>query len=129
MSALAKYFALKGFCVVGYDLSKSDITKSLESLGIRVFYEDNSALLPIELNSPAVTKVIYTPAVPQSSDWFSYFKTNDFTMVKRAVLLGETTELSFCYAVAGTHGKTTTAAMLAYLLDASDVNITAFWEV
>ena len=126
MSALAKYFALKGFCVLGYDLNESDITKSLESLGIRVFYEDNSALLPKEFNSPAVTKVIYTPAVPQSSDWFSYFKTNDFTMVKRAVLLGETTELSFCYAVAGTHGKTTTSAMLAYLLDASGVNITAF---
>ena len=56
MSALAKYYALKGFCVVGYDLSESDITTSLESLGIRVFYEDNSALLPKEFNSPSVTK-------------------------------------------------------------------------
>jgi len=126
MSALAKYYALKGCCVLGYDAVKTDLTQSLESLGIEVFYEDNHTHLPDQLNSAAVTKVVYTPAVPQSSDWFSYFKANGFNMVKRAALLGETTELSFCYAVAGTHGKTTTSAILAHLLDASGVNITAF---
>ena len=126
MSALAKYYALKGCCVVGYDAVKTDLTQSLESLGIEVFYEDNHTHLPDKLNSAAVTKVVYTPAVPESSDWFSFFKANEFSMIKRAVLLGETIDSSFCYAVAGTHGKTTTSAMLAHLLDASGVNITAF---
>ena len=31
MSALAKYYALKGCCVLGYDAVKTDLTQSLES--------------------------------------------------------------------------------------------------
>ena len=72
MSALAKYYALNGCCVLGYDAVKTDLTQSLESLGIEVFYEDNHTHLPDQLNSAAVTKVVYTTqsGIHTSFDYF-----------------------------------------------------------
>ena len=54
----------------------------------------------------------------------NYFKENNFTILKRAALLGKITESTFCLAVAGTHGKTTTSSILGHIL--SDIKATSF---
>ena len=126
MSALAEYCLRNGAAVAGYDAVSSTISVSLASKGALVFHEDSAALLPEAFEDASKTTVVYTPAIPESSLWFQYFKSRGFKMIKRAVLLGALTADSFCYAVAGTHGKTTTTALLAHLLDASGLAITAF---
>src|SRR5690606_19044348 len=55
-----------------------------------------------------------------------YFISEDFQIMKRAQLLGEVSENTLCLAVAGTHGKTTTSAILSHLLAECNMPVTAF---
>jgi UDP-N-acetylmuramate--alanine ligase len=72
------------------------------------------------------TLVIITPAVPmQHSEW-NYFVERNFEIKKRAEVLGIITKDTFCFAVAGTHGKTTTSGILGHILFESGVDVTAF---
>ncbi|MDG2447786.1 MAG: cyanophycin synthetase, partial [Flavobacteriaceae bacterium] len=56
----------------------------------------------------------------------SWFKSEDYLIFKRAEVLGELSKNSFCLAVAGTHGKTTTSAILSHLLAYCNMPMTAF---
>ncbi|MDP6175970.1 MAG: Mur ligase domain-containing protein, partial [Rhodospirillales bacterium] len=57
--------------------------------------------------------VVYSAAVPENNAELRTARRLGIVVVKRAVLLGELTRSRFAVAVAGSHGKTTTAAMLA----------------
>ncbi len=126
MSALARYCFLKGLQVGGYDATASEITEDLASLGIFVSHTDGTEGIPSSFLDPEHVQLVYTPAVPEKSVLFSYFKTKGFRMQKRAAMLGGITRDSFSFAVGGTHGKTTTSSILAHLLDHAGVGITAF---
>ena len=69
---------------------------------------------------------MYTPAVKNTHNELRYFVKNNFTIQKRAEVLGLITKNTFCFAVAGTHGKTTTSSILGHLLKVCDANMTAF---
>ena len=125
MSALARYFVTEGKRVCGYDKTQSAITGSLEDLGIDIHYQDIEKAIPADLDK-AETLVIYTPAIPKNHNGFNYFKEQGFTIKKRAEVLGFLTKDKFCLAVAGTHGKTTTSAILGHLLVATGAPVTAF---
>ena len=126
MSALARYFKLNGFTVSGYDRTNTHITESLQKEGVDVSFidkgKDIGALLPKKEN----VLVIYTPALPTGHKELSYFKTNEYTLKKRAEVLGIVTQELSCLAVAGTHGKTTTSTMLAHLMESSGEKCNAF---
>ena len=126
MSALARYFKFNDKNVAGYDKTKTEITASLEALGIQVSTNDTIAEIPSEYLNKENTIIIYTPAVPSSHSELTYFKENDFKIYKRAEVLGLITKYTFCLAVAGTHGKTTTSSILGHLLAESGANVTAF---
>ncbi|HEX9600260.1 MAG TPA: UDP-N-acetylmuramate--L-alanine ligase [Mariniflexile sp.] len=126
MSALARYFVANGKVVAGYDKTPSDITDSLEALGIEVHFEDAVENIPQACLNIENTLVVYTPAIPQGHLEFDYFRTNNFQILKRSQILGLITENTFCLAVAGTHGKTTTSSILGHLLYECDVPLTAF---
>lgn len=121
MSALARYFRHHGKVVSGYDKVAGKLTKKLEDEGIRVFYTADENELPDNIDL-----VVYTPAVPADLPLFSSLKNRNIRMVKRAQILGEISKNYRVIAVAGTHGKTTTAAILAHVLHASGVDCTAF---
>jgi UDP-N-acetylmuramate--alanine ligase len=70
--------------------------------------------------------VVYTPAVNKSHKEFNYFNSNRFLVHKRAEVLGMITKNTFCFAVAGTHGKTTTSSILGHLLKVCNAEMTAF---
>ncbi|NEV93752.1 UDP-N-acetylmuramate--L-alanine ligase [Psychroflexus sp. YR1-1] len=125
MSALARYFNQKGLGVSGYDRTESELTKSLLSEGIDVVYSE-SVNEQIQNLSRETTLVIYTPAISKNSAYFDYFSTQNFEMHKRSVVLGHITKHLPTLAVAGTHGKTTTSAILVHILKASGVKLTAF---
>jgi len=125
MSALARYFKAIGKNVSGYDKTETQLTKDLQNLGIDIHFEDTISLIPTEYYVEN-TLVIITPAVPmQHSEW-NYFIERDFQVKKRAEVLGIITKDTFCFAVAGTHGKTTTSGILGHILFESGVDVTAF---
>ncbi|MEG1544518.1 MAG: UDP-N-acetylmuramate--L-alanine ligase [Tannerellaceae bacterium] len=126
MSALIRYFLSKGKQVSGYDKTLSDLTEQLNKEGATIHYEDNIALIPEVCRHPETTLVVYTPAIPESHTELTYFRSNGFSVMKRARVLGDITECSRGLCIAGTHGKTTTSSMLAHLLKQSHVDCNAF---
>ena len=127
MSALARYFHAKNMRVAGYDKTRTDITDSLESIGIKVHFNDSISNIPEAFLNYDTTLVVYTPAIPKNNMELVYFKNErSFTVLKRSQILGIITENTFCLAVAGTHGKTTTTSILGHLLNECEVPVTAF---
>ncbi|NMH88446.1 UDP-N-acetylmuramate--L-alanine ligase [Flavivirga algicola] len=126
MSALARYFHANNKCVAGYDKTQTDITNGLLVLGIEVHFEDSVDNIPASFLDVEKTLVVYTPAIPNSHSELTYFNTNAYKVLKRSQILGLITENTFCLAVAGTHGKTTTTSILGHLMNKCDVPLTAF---
>jgi UDP-N-acetylmuramate--alanine ligase len=126
MSALARYFKFIGKNVAGYDKTETPLTRDLVDLGIHVHYEDDLDSVAKVFLDPNDTLVVYTPAVPNDHGEYNFFMDNGFQVKKRSEVLGLITRDTFCFAVAGTHGKTTTSCILAHLLKETGTPITAF---
>ncbi|NNC50293.1 MAG: UDP-N-acetylmuramate--L-alanine ligase [Flaviramulus sp.] len=126
MSALARYFHANKKQVAGYDKTASSITDGLQELGIGVHFKDSVSKIESKFLNVDNTLVVYTPAVPISHTELIYFKNNNFQILKRSQILGLITENTFCLAVAGTHGKTTTTSILGHLMKECNVPLTAF---
>ena len=126
MSALARYFKANDKHVAGYDKTKTEITDGLVKLGINIHFDDSVANIETRYMNPETTLVVYTPAIPKGHMELVYFNNNGFDVLKRSQVLGLITQNTFCLAVAGTHGKTTTTSILGHLLYECDVKLTAF---
>ncbi|MBU2922132.1 UDP-N-acetylmuramate--L-alanine ligase [Winogradskyella psychrotolerans] len=126
MSAIARYFVANGKQVSGYDKTPTEITNSLEEVGVTIHFEDDIKAVSEVFLNPENTLVVYTPAIPKNHSEFNYFKANGFNVLKRSTVLGEITKQTVCLAVAGTHGKTTTTSILGHLLHVCNVPVTAF---
>ena len=125
MSALARYFQYIGKKVVGYDKTPTQLTDELQAIGLEIHFEDNISLIPTDFYVEN-TLVIVTPAVPVSHSEWNYFIEREYNIKKRAEVLGIITKDTYCFAVAGTHGKTTTSSILGHVLYESGVDVTAF---
>ena len=119
MSAIARYFAANGKQVAGYDKTSTPITNSLENFGIEIHFKDAIINIPISFLNKEETLVIYTPAIQKNNTELNYFLNNNYQVLKRAEILGRITENTFCLAVAGTHGKTTTSSILGHIMQPS----------
>ncbi len=116
MSAIARYFATNGKLVAGYDKTSSQVTDDLEALGIEIHFEDNVKRISASFLNADETMVVYTPAISKNHTELNYFLDNKYTVLKRAEILGKITANTFCLAVAGTHGKTTTSSILGHIM-------------
>ncbi|MCK8142052.1 UDP-N-acetylmuramate--L-alanine ligase [Flavobacterium sp. I-SCBP12n] len=125
MSNLARYFKNLGKQVCGYDKTPSVLTSELIESGISIHFEDNINLIPSDFYNEN-TLVIVTPAVPSAHSEWNYFIERDYIIKKRAEVLGLITKDTFCFAVAGTHGKTTTSGILGHILNEAGADVTAF---
>ncbi|MFC0604091.1 UDP-N-acetylmuramate--L-alanine ligase [Winogradskyella pulchriflava] len=126
MSALARYFLANGKQVAGYDKTATDITASLQELGVDIHFKDAITEIDSDFLNADTTLVVYTPAIPKQHLELNYFIDHNFKVLKRSAVLGEVTRQTYCLAVAGTHGKTTTTSILGHLLNSCDVPVTAF---
>jgi UDP-N-acetylmuramate--alanine ligase len=123
MSNLARYFLSKGVSVSGYDRTESSITNNLINEGATIHYVDELQKIK---NLDSLDLVVYTPAIPEKNTQLLYFKSASIRLIKRAELLGVITKDSYCIAVAGTHGKTTTSCIVAHMLESSELGCTGF---
>lgn len=126
MAALERYFLAKGYSVAGYDRTATDLTRALESEGVRISYDDSVDSIPDEFQNPDTTLVVYTPAIPESHKGLTFFRNGGFEVVKRAAVLGLVTRQSRALCFSGTHGKTTTSSMAAHIMHQSSVGCNAF---
>ena len=72
------------------------------------------------------TQIVYTPAVPLDHPQLNFFIEQGNKIKKRAVVLGEITKETVVFAIAGTHGKTTTASFLTHYFAYLNLEFTAF---
>ena len=121
MSALARYFKMRGDTVSGYDRTESDLTRQLVAEGIPIHYVDDPSQIPAD-----VDLVVYTPAVPQQTAEYQYIQQKGIPMQKRSQVLGELTRGKRCLAVAGTHGKTSVSSLVAHILSHTPLGCSAF---
>lgn len=120
MSALARFMHLRGKVVTGYDRTRTKLTDALEAEGMKIVFDpDPSRLKGVDL-------VIYTPAVPTGHSELAEAERRNIPVMKRAEVLGMISREYRSIAIAGTHGKTTTTGLTAYLLRAGGIDTTAF---
>ena len=115
MSALARYFLHEGCRVAGYDRTPTALTAELEREGASIHYDEAVERIPEPFRDPATTIVVRTPAVPLDHAEYRYFVEHGFTIEKRSQVLGRLAASKYVMAVAGTHGKTTTTTLTAWL--------------
>jgi len=125
MSSIARYFLNLGNEVMGYDRAESEILEKLSKDGVKVLDKIDVNLLSEDFKSNDVI-VIYTAAISKENPYLNYFVNNKNKIYKRSEILGEITEKTFCISIAGTHGKTTTTAILTHLFYKCEENFQSF---
>jgi UDP-N-acetylmuramate--alanine ligase len=121
MSGIAEYLVRKGFTVTGSDLVLSEITKKISDKGVEIFEGHNENNL-----NPDTDLVVYTSAVKEDNTEFVKAKKLGIPAVKRAAILGEIVNDKILIAISGTHGKTSTTAMLAKIFIDCNLDPTVF---
>jgi len=110
LSAIAKVLLEEGYRVSGSDLKLSPITDALAELGATI-YEGHR---PENVGDAQL--VIVSSAIPPDNPEVVEARRRGIPVVKRDWMLGEMTRGRYTIAVAGSHGKTTITAMLAFVL-------------
>lgn len=126
MANLVRFFLSKGLSVAGYDRTCTELTSALKSEGATISYTDDPDTIPNAFRNPNTTLIVYTPAIPDDNNIFTYFRNGGFEIIKRAALLGKITRQSESICVAGSHGKTTTSSMIAHIMHQSIIGCNAF---
>ncbi len=119
MSALAKILHKMNYIVTGSDLNESKITKRLGEMGVELFYYHSPE------NIEGADLVVYSTAIPESNPEIHAAKENNITLWHRSELLAYLINTKYGIAVAGTHGKTTTTAMISLILEKAGLDPTA----
>jgi UDP-N-acetylmuramate--alanine ligase len=110
MSGMAKILHNLGYNISGSDNTPTDVTDHLESLGIRI-YTGHSAQ-----QVTGADLVVISSAVNETNPEVAEALQMGIPVIKRAEMLGELMRLKFTIGIAGSHGKTTTTAMLGKIL-------------
>lgn len=116
MSGLAKVLLSRGYRVSGSDSAQSDLTRQLEAAGAEVFFGQRAENL-----ASRPDYVVYTSAIHPDNPEYAEAERQGLPLINRADLLGALMSgFAESYAVAGTHGKTTTTALVSEILLAAD---------
>jgi len=119
VSAAARFFLDRGADVSGSDLNGSAVTDGLAEAGVEVSVGHDATQVPENCDL-----VIHTIAIPETNPELQAAETREIPTLTYPEFLGLLSEDYFTIAVSGTHGKTTTTAMLADILQAADLDPT-----
>jgi len=110
MEGMARLLRAEGICVTGSDMSSSRALNLLREDGFEVF----AGHLAAQVGTADL--LVYSAAIPEGNEEVVAARKRGIPCVNRAELLGELSRSRYSLAVAGTHGKTTSSAMLAAIL-------------
>ena len=113
LSALARFLKKNGYTISGSDMKSSPITKMLQEEGIKVSIPQSAD------NITDQSIVIYSAAVKEDNPEIKAAKSKNMLLLSRKEALPFILKDKKVFAVAGAHGKSTTSAMLAALIDGS----------
>ena len=113
MSGLASILLDSGYKISGSDIVTSKITKRLADKGVIIFEGHN------ENNVEEADLVVISSAISESNSEIRGAIDRKITIIKRAEMLARLMNNKYGIAVAGTHGKSTTASMISLLLEKS----------
>ena len=117
MSSLAEISHKAGYKTAGSDRTPSDITAALEADGITVYKGHDAA------NCIGYTVFVYNAAIHEDNPEYRYAEDNGFYLIRRADYLGyAATFYKVSIGVAGTHGKSTSTAMLGEALTSAGLD-------
>jgi UDP-N-acetylmuramate--alanine ligase len=119
MSGIAELLANLGYVVSGSDEKRSAVTERLATLGIRVAYGHQPA------NVGDADVVVISSAVRDTNPEVREAGRRQVPVIPRAEMLAELMRLKYAIAVAGSHGKTTTTSMIAFVLEQAGLDPTA----
>lgn len=111
MSGLAFLLKEKGFNIQGSDLCEGSYVQCLREEGVKVVIGHKKENLP-----QGVNLIVYSSAVKENNPEILEAKRRNITVLKRGELLGLLSWDRKTIAVAGSHGKTTTSALIGYVL-------------
>ncbi|MGZ7078298.1 MAG: UDP-N-acetylmuramate--L-alanine ligase [Thermoanaerobaculia bacterium] len=118
MSGIAEVLKESGFSVSGCDLKPSAATDLLESRGIRVSIGHDAA------HVHGADLVVFTSAVKSEHPEIVEANRRGVPLIRRAELVGKLAEEKRTIGISGTHGKTTTSAMIALVLEEAGLDPT-----
>ncbi len=110
VSALAQYYLATGNLVSGSDVARSDITGLLAKRGIKIFIGQSAQ------NISDYDLVVHSAAIKQGNPEYDESKKRGVKTILYAEAIGELTKKYKTIAVSGSHGKSTTTAMIALIL-------------
>ena len=119
MSPLAAHLHSKGYKVQGSDISVSKITNKLSATGIEIFIGHKDA------NIENAKTIIISSAISKTNPELLAAQTNNLTILHRSELLSEISKPMKSIFVGGSHGKTTTTAILAHIFKEAGLDPTA----
>jgi len=119
MSGIAELLANLGYAVSGSDEARSAVTERLATLGVRVEYGH----APGHVGDADV--VVVSSAVRPANPEVRAAVSRKIPVIPRAEMLAELMRLRYAIAVAGSHGKTTTTSMIAFMLERAGLDPTA----
>ena len=119
VSALAQYYLSKGHQVSGSDLVCSEITEFVKQKGVKTFIGNSAKNIKKDFDL-----VVFSPAVKENNKELKQAKKYKIKTISYPKALGELTKEYYTIAVAGAHGKSTTAAMLALVLEKAGLDPT-----
>lgn len=117
LSGIAEVLLDHDFHVSGSDLQKSHTTEHLKGCGAKVWNTHEAS------NIEGADVVVISPAIPDENPELQAAKLEKIPIIRGAEMLNEISRLRYSVAVSGTHGKTTTTAMTAAVLDRLDPTI------
>ena len=112
LSAVARMFILEGKQVIGSDKRRSRVTDQLEKMGAQIHIGEHSA----EFLSSDTDLVVYSVAVQHTNPEREEVKRRSLPTLSYPEVLGYISREYKTIAVSGTHGKTTTTAMVGKIL-------------
>lgn len=118
MSGIAHLLLKSGFKVSGSDLKGNRITDELKSLGARIFIGHKAQ------NIDSQDMVVYSSAIREDNCELCQAKISGIPLIKRARALSLLMRDKLAITVAGSHGKTTTTSLVAYMLLEAGLNPT-----
>jgi len=118
VSGIARILLQQGHTVSGSDPRSTPLTRDLEEMGATIYHKHKAE------NIDGADYLVVSSAIPYNNPELVEARKRDIPIFHRAQILGHIMQGRIGIAVSGTHGKTTTSAMMSHLLQYNDLDPT-----